>query len=264
MRIAIPHRLFGRVWRPPVQPDRARMRAMYHTALPTPPDAYDVDAALGVPIPPRMYLNDVEGDCVIAARANQQTRFVVACTGRVPNISDMEVEAEYRAETGGPDTGLVPEDSFALWQRAGWVADGANHKITAWGRVDATDPLDVKRAVWLLGGMQLSLSLPTAWSVALDAGKPWDVPADMSRADAQPNGWGGHQVYVVAYNPIGVICYTWGQRQLITWEGLDVYGAEKNMGEAAAIVRSNDGILAPRDGMVDIETLTADLRAIAG
>lgn len=257
----IPTKLFGRIYKPYFRANKARMTTMWNPTLPEPPDSFDVDSELVSNPPLRMYDNDVFGDCIIAARANQQVRFTALQSKTIPVITDDEVESEYVAETGGPDTGLIPEDSFALWQIPGWVAAGCNHKISLWGRVDATNALDVKRTIWLLQGMQLAVQLPLFWRDALMAGEPWDAPTAQNAAssDAELGSWGGHGLYVCAFDLQGITVLTWGQRQLITWAGLAWAGSEVNMGEAAGIVRSSEGDSAED---VDIEKLATELKLI--
>lgn len=262
MKLLLPDKLFGRVYEPPVHPNHARMKTLWKASLPLPPATFDVDAAIGLKFPPRMYLNDTEGDCVLVARANQSTRFIAQQTGVVPVISDDEVQAEYLAETGGPDTGLVPDDSLSLWKSQGWMCAGAHHAIQAWGRIDTADMLDVQRCISLLGGMQLSMSLPIAWQDAIDAGKVWDVPADPSDPRFAPGSWGGHQVWCNSYDTEGVTCWTWGQLQKITWAALRWIGAAENQGEAEAIVRCNDASGAGPADHLDIAMLLGDLQLI--
>lgn len=263
MRFRPPRVLFGRRYRSPAHPAKARMKTMWHADLPLPPEAFDVDSLFAFPIPIKMYMNDVEGDCVIAARANHQVRFLAGELGGLVDISDHEVLTEYLKETGGEDNGLVPEDAMNSWKANGWVAGGRQRTIAAWGRVDATDKLDVQRAVWLLGGMQLSLQLPRIWETALDANRSWDVPPDKEEHNAILGTWGGHQVYVKSYDAVGVTVLTWGAPQVITWAGLAWAGAAANLGEAQAIVRADDGTVPPVDGL-NLQKLLMELAILMG
>lgn len=250
----IPAQLFGYQNRPLTHPAKARMSTFLCPTLPTPPVAFDVDAeilAAGITIPVRMYDNDFEGDCVIAAQANQQTRFSTGYSGQLLTITDDEVQNEYMKQTGGADLGLVPDDSLDLWRTAGWTVAGKLHTISAWGRANATDSSEVKSCISLLAGMQLSMMLPIEWNASFNAGRPWDVVPG-----ARLGSWGGHQVYVSAYDELGVYCFTWGKRQLITWAALAWAGAEANQGEAEAVVTGTTDV-------VDVAGLTRDLTIIA-
>ena len=59
-------------------------------------------------------------------------------------ITDSDVLREYRAETGGPDTGLVVLDSLKEWRTKGWLVAQKRYKIKAFAQVNQAAPDELK------------------------------------------------------------------------------------------------------------------------
>jgi hypothetical protein len=82
----------------------------------------------------------------------------------------------------------------------------------------------------------------------------------ITRSPADPGSWGGHAVYLVAYDQNTLTCITWGQLKKMTWAWFDKYCSE-----AYALV-SKDWVkasgLAPSG--FDLVTLEEDLKAVIG
>jgi hypothetical protein len=58
-------------------------------------------------------------------------------------------------------------------------------------------PSLIETAIWLFGGAYIGLELP----LTAQTQEVWDLSADSSdSADSQPGSWGGHAVYLVAYD----------------------------------------------------------------
>jgi len=209
---------------PRFDPRTLRLSRVFDRELPLIPDAYDFDAAHpGVDMP--MFLNDVLGDCVIAARAHWTRRAELIEQGIVIPISDDEVKAEYFLETDGADTGLVMLTSLLAW-RVGWQVAGQDYSIAAFGAVTPTLVDHVRTAIYLLGGVACGLSLPL--SAQAQIGSEWDLPGWWGRlsgdgGDTTPGSWGGHCVQIVGYNATGPVCITWGKRQHMTWAWFTKY-----------------------------------------
>jgi hypothetical protein len=185
------------------------------------PEVYDVDDSHpGVPTP--MYQNDQHGCCVIAARAHHTLRLVLE-HGAMPQITDAEVLATYYRETGGGDDGLVMLDSLKAWRRGGWIAGRAVDTIAAFTSIYAWDHQEIKLAIYNLGGVHLGIEMPRAASRQFDAGQPWTVESGI---DGRRGTWGGHAIYVLAWDRDGLTCVTWGKRQRLSWEWLDAYCSE--------------------------------------
>lgn len=196
-----------------------QFRAVLKAAPPAPP-AYDFDAAhLGIPTP--MFGNDRYGDCVIAGRAHQTLRFELIDEGKIISITDKEVEEEYFKETGGPDSGLVVLDSLKLWRNEGWTAGGDNDKIKAFAEIDPKDHEGIRAAIYADIGCGMGFLVTQAAMDQFNAGEKWDVVKGDDGGEL-----GGHYVHCPAYNEIGPICVTWGQRQQMTWAFVDKYADE--------------------------------------
>jgi len=227
--------------------------------LPPIPDTYDLYAALGFS-DSRMFLNDQLGDCVIAQRAHQTLAFEKFEQGQVVPITDAEVKAEYEAETGGPDVGLIMLDSLNKWRHDGWAAAGRNYKIHAFASIDWRNHQEVKEAIYLFTGVAFGMQVPQSAIDDFEAGKYyWDVKPDDGGIA------GGHAVYAPAYMAIGgydttgPVCLTWGRRVQMTWAFWDRY-----VDEAYAIIDSLDDWLAPATDPLDVPKLEQYLSEITG
>ena len=189
------------------------------SSLPPIPASFDVDSQYPGFSDSFMFLNDTFGDCVIAGRAHQTLRFEDYEQKAVITISDSDVSTEYFKETGGQDTGLDLITSLNCW-RKGWIAAGQTYDIFAYAEVDPKNQDEIKATIYLLNGVYCGVLLPISAQSQTGVGKVWDV-------DSTPNGavgsWGGHCIYLVAYNDIGPVCVTWGFRQQMTWAFLYKY-----------------------------------------
>lgn len=195
----------------------------YRTLAPTawhPPASYDFDAEHGDAFPPRMYLNDTYGDCVIVAQANQITRFEKDEQGVVMTVTDAEVKHEYFMQTGGPDVGLDPISSLNKWRNSGWTAAGRVYNIHAWAQVTAQDKDQTKEAAIVGRGLQVAVRLPISAAYQIDRGEVWDLVAG---PDGEAGSWGGHMVYMRGYDADGISVWTWGKVQRATWRWLAAY-----------------------------------------
>ena len=201
--------------------------------LSTPPDQYQIDdAILGLHL--ATYLNERYDDCVIAARCHHTVRLTYSPAGSILEISDQEVSAEYFAETGGPDNGLMLNDSLQRWQVNGWTAGGIsgrrikafhgplkmNGSAMASGDAGAEiDPEGVKRLIIEHVGIQADLELPDGiraqYKTTFGPGTLWSDTSD----------WGlqRHVMLLTGYDQEGPIGITWGMRQKMTWQFLKKY-----------------------------------------
>lgn len=188
----------------------------------TPPEFYSFDAEHPGAVPVPMYLNDVYGDCVIAARAHQTLRFEFLETGVTPNITDAEVKAEYFAESHGVDSGLVYLDSLKTWRR-GWVAGGRVYTIHSFLEVQAQRHDEVREAMIVGTGLQFGIDMPLSASDDMNAGRPWSVHTGPR---GERRSWGGHAVTGSAYDAEGITFETWGRRQKMLWSFVNAYVSE--------------------------------------
>ncbi len=164
--------------------------------------------------------NDQNGDCVIAGRAKMTRNFKYAETGKIPNITTKQILAEYYKETGGPDSGLVILDSLKQWQSNGWKAGAGTLKIKAFAALNRRSPDDFRQAIYAKLGCYIGVELPAVAQRELNAGRGWSTTTGPG---SQPGSWGGHAVFVIAYDKTGATCCTWGQLQHMTWAWLAKY-----------------------------------------
>ncbi len=172
------------------------------------PATYSTDLAYPGCIP-HMYLNDTYGDCVMAARGEQQGRFDLKRTGKVPNITDAEIKKEYFKETGGADTGLNMLDSFKAW-RKGWIAGGKKRTIGAYFSVDFRNATEVKQAIYLHGGIPIGVELPDDAMDEFTRGKAWTT------TKLPPDPDEGHCIYLTGWTATAFTAITWAQYQQLS------------------------------------------------
>lgn len=207
----------------PARHGKLRLAAYLKDDLPPAPEAVDWTAGLSSW---GMMGNDSYGDCVFAAGAHAIQSWTLNAglptQSRIQRtMSDAAVLSYYSQWAGyvpgdpATDNGFVILDFLNLWK-----AD-AYGGVLLDGFVDP-DPANqehIKQAVALFGGVDIGLQLPVAWQ-NMDV---WDVAEG---ADGAPGSWGGHSVWVPAYNAVGPLCVTWGDLKQMTWAGWMRYSDE--------------------------------------
>jgi hypothetical protein len=186
-----------------------RLRDYITPALPPPPTAADWTkgiAGFG------MMLNDSLGDCTIAG-AGHAVQVWSANTGVEATPPDSAILAAYEAWDGynpsdpTTDCGGVELDVLNDWRNQGL----AGHALLAFADPNVANLTEVRQAINLFGGLYIGLNLPlTAQSQDV-----WDV-VPRAGAKARPGSWGGHCVFVPAYDANGFTCITWGARKTMT------------------------------------------------
>jgi hypothetical protein len=187
------------------------------------PAEYDVDDKhKNIPIPPPTYRNPPDNNCVIAGRAHQTLRFELVEQKRLIDITDADVELEYKKQTGGDKNKEIETlDSLNLWQKRGWDVAGQHFRIEGFAEIkNRTDIEVMKRAIYAFTGIGVGFFLPDSAESQFNNGEPWDLTRD--KADGQR----GHYVYVSGYTKYGPVCITWGRKQQMSWEFLAKYSDE--------------------------------------
>jgi len=166
-----------------------------------------------------MMLNDKLGDCTIAAIAHA-VQVWSANSGVRVTVPDTVVQQYYEKWDGykpgdaSTDAGGSELDVLSDWQKSSFE----EHKLVAFAGPTYTNLEEVRQAITLFGGVYIGLSLPmTAQKQTI-----WDVVPD-GGDDAKPNSWGGHAVFVPAYDSHGFTCITWGQLKTMTVAFWDKY-----------------------------------------
>lgn len=170
------------------------------TALVLPQAPKNIDRTHGLTF--QMLGNDAKGDCTFAA--TQHGEHVMQRRDVEP--ADADVVDAYLAFTGGQDTGCYLLDVLNLWRQSGILSE----TITAFAKVDLSNPDEVHSALYLFGGLYIGIGLP----VSAQTQEVWDaVEGDAG----EPYSWGGHCVWVANRHQSGSLdCITWGEKKRMT------------------------------------------------
>lgn len=189
---------------------RIPMLAKYTAALPPAPANVNWSGGLtsfGV------MRNDTLGDCTCAG-VGHAIQVWTRNTGEEITIADSAIIGLYEKFGYDPsdpstDRGAVETDVLNYWLKNPVMG----HAIDGYAALQPKDIRDVKDAIWLFGGVYIGLALP----LAAQGQDVWVVPATGLSDDGAPGSWGGHCVYVVAYDSRGLTCITWGKLQRMSW-----------------------------------------------
>ena len=129
--------------------------------------------------------------------------------------------------------------------------------IAGFGAIAPGDTENLKRAIHLLGGAYTGMALP----ISAQSQDVWDVPAGGAQGAGAPGSWGGHCVFVPAYNARGPVCITWGGLKQMTWAFWTAYGDEAYGLVAGAWIK--DGLSPSGVKVAELMTDMAALRAAA-
>jgi hypothetical protein len=158
-----------------------------------------------------MFENDNVGDCVFACMGHMLENWSAHSGTEVALTDDLIISA-YSAVTGyipgneATDNGCAITDALAWWQSTGL----AGHKIDGWAALNYDNPLQLRQAIYIFGGLDVGLQLPNSAISQFNADQTWDVvPDDGGLA-------GGHSVPVLGYGRDGLACITWGKIQRMT------------------------------------------------
>lgn len=205
--------------------------------------------------------NDELGDCTCAAIAHA-VQVWTANTGSEVTISDDVVLQTYSKFCGydpndpNTDQGGAELDVLNQWRSN--PVDG--HKLLAFADPDPKDAEHVKQAINLFGGVYIGVGLPMTAHNQFFANQPWTVIGDVQTDyECLPNSWGGHAVFVCAYDENGLTCITWGQLQKMDWTFWQAYCDEAHALLGEDWLNANK---APNG--FDYEELNEDLQDVTG
>lgn len=227
--------------------------AKYLTAsLPPNPDTVDW---LSKVTNPGVMLNDQYGDCTCAGMGHG-VQVWTANNGLQINVTDADVLKAYEEACGfnpadpSTDQGGVETIVLDYWRKTGI----GGHKIGAYVALEPGNEDHIKAAINLFGGCYIGAALPlTAQNQDV-----WRVA--MGQAGSEPGSWGGHCVWVGAYDHAGLTCITWGQIKKMSWDWWSVYTDESYACISADWVNGTT----PAPNGFDIATLQADLNLVTG
>lgn len=199
-----------------------------------------------------MYGNDQLGDCVFACGGHMLQNWTAHGSVEISPTDD-EILSAYEAvggyKPGDPstDNGAAITD-FLNW----WQANPLGGKtISAWASIDPANLTAIKQAIWIFGGIDIGINVPSSAMDQFNAGQNWEyVPKSAIE--------GRHSICVFGYGTHGCACITWRRIQYMSWEFFSAY-----CDEAYAII-TPDWLKA--DGKtefgLDLATLQSDLEAI--
>ncbi len=178
-------------------------------ALPAPPPSADWTKGI---TSWGMMLNDTLGDCTIAG-CGHAVQVWTANTGSEVTVPDATIKKYYEKWDGyvpgkpSTDSGGIELDVLNDWKKQGF----ARRKLMAFADPKPANLTEVRQSIALFGGVYIGLSMP----ITAQKQKVWDVVPN-GGADAEPGSWGGHCVFVAAYDANGFTCVTWGALQTMT------------------------------------------------
>lgn len=237
-----------------IKPTHAKLKLVKYIGcnLPAAPDAADWTVAMqGQPI--GMMGNDTLGDCTVAAMGHA-VQIVTSNTTGLITPTDTEIIQMYE------DSGYDPNDPSTDqgWLEVPCMQDMCTKglsgvKMDAFADVDQANHEAIKQAVYLFGGCYIGITITQADMDDFNAGNPW---ANTS----MDNPLGGHAIFIVGYNAMGVCVATWGQWQTATWSWMATHCDEAHACLFFDWVKAQGTDTSP-DGF-DLQQLTDDLKAL--
>lgn len=159
-----------------------------------------------------MMLNDRLGCCTIAGAAHA-IQVWTANTGTMQTVSDSVVESYYGQWDGyvagdeNSDNGGIELDVLKKWRKQGF----ADNQLLAFASARPANLREIRQAIMLFGGVYIGVDLP----LSAQTQEVWDFESGRGE-EAEKGSWGGHCVYVPAYDEQGFTCITWGKLQKMT------------------------------------------------
>ena len=185
-----------------------------------------------------MYLNDTEGDCVIAEICHSCGVMTGNATGTSQLFTDTQVNDLYSAIGGyvpgdeSTDNGCDIQTALNYWGTSG-LLQGV-HKIAGYLAVNSADVIEIQTALFLFQNLSIGLDLPDSWITPFPStsGFIWDVagPADPSN---------GHNILGFGYNSEGVPISTWAMQGLLTYSAISQYCSAANQGELYTVISTD-------------------------
>ena len=210
-----------------------------------------------------IFLNDAEGNCVIAGGYHVEG-IETGNAGVIFIPTTAQLNDDYGAIGGyvpgdpSTDNGCDEQTALNFWTQHGF-ANGT--KLLGWLEVDATNPDEVKQAMYLFENLFFGVALPDAWVSPFPNGNGfvWDVAGS-----SDPEN--GHCFVGTGYDSVGVNVDTWGMLGTLTWRAVAAYAIAKS-GGALYVMLSPDQVArgaAKAPNGIDWATLIADFDALGG
>lgn len=167
-----------------------------------------------------MWNNDKIGCCTQVSVASALRTWTYNVSEEIM-LSDKQVIDNYSAESGynpenpSSDQGGVETEVLRKWCIDGYETPSGNIKLNDFGYVNPKDTDNVKRAIYLFGGLYIGLSLPQ-YSLEIPNGV-WDIQYFNNQIA------GGHAVYLHGFDDSYLYLNTWGSEWKMTWSFFEKY-----------------------------------------
>lgn len=170
-----------------------------------------------------MMLNDNLGDCTIAALGHaiqvwSANRYHEITLPDAAILTAYEQWCGYNPANPSSDQGGVELDVLNDWRKNGF----AGHVLLGYADPAYNNLEEVRQSINLFGGVYIGLGLP----VTAQTQDVWDVVDTSLSGNAAPGSWGGHAVFVAAYDAESFTCITWGQTKKMTLAFWNAYTQE--------------------------------------
>lgn len=183
-------------------------------SLPAPPD-FVHRGKKALPSLSDIYGNDELGDCTAAGAGHIMGIWRGNAGNSAPAPTREQVIDFYSRTTGynpsDPNTDQGGDEVTVLnyWRDKGFFSDGTG-KIACWVNVDATNPVEVRQAIWLAEAVYFGVELPNAWVSPMpqQSGFLWDVIGE-------PVPQNGHCFIAGSYDRMPLVD-SWGEFGYIT------------------------------------------------
>jgi len=205
-------------------------------SLPAPPPSVDYYSK-ALPELENIYLNDTLGDCVIAGMGHI-TGVLTANTGSPLMLTKEQIISLYSSIGGyvpgdpSTDNGCDEQTALNWWQQNGLYS--GEHKITGWLAVDATNPVEVRIAIWLFENLMFGVNLPDEWVNPMPSGSGF-----VWENSGGPDPDNGHCFTSQSYGQGGVGIATWGMLGTVTNRAVARYAGPKGGGELYTVISAD-------------------------
>ncbi|GBR03097.1 C1 family peptidase [Acetobacter oeni] len=203
-----------------LDPRTYKLTAPLAFRLPEPPPS--VNWAQDVQWP--MWCNDTLGCCTQVSVASAIRTWTGAALSPV-QLTGQEVVDNYSAESGytpgnpATDQGGVEVEVLSRWCRVGYERPGQTRDyLTAFGYINPCDTASVHRAISMLGGLYIGLSLP---NYACEGNNDWVIDPQADNTIA-----GGHAVWLHGYDQDWLYLNTWGAPKRMSWQFFSQFSDE--------------------------------------
>lgn len=205
-------------------PRTLRFSAYATSELPTPPPTLSQDEGISPSSWP-LLANDRVGNCTVVTAAHltrlwrHRTRPPARSPAERVVVDAYKALGGYDPERPESDGGVVVQRVLRAWRRDGLYGS----KILAYVAIDPKDPLELRRAIHLFGGVYAGFDLP---ATAQAQTRKWSIATLGAIGPGAPGTWGGHAVPLVGYGTEGVSLVTWARRMTATWGFVQTYADE--------------------------------------